>query len=75
MQSGTSVDAHGFVGFVNTFGNFGKTPTNLGSNNGVWYFRLKKATLSPSLDYQVGRGVQLNYFSLEFQSMFASELE
>ncbi len=65
MQSGTSVDAHGFVGFVNTFGNFGKTTTNLGSNNGVWYFRLKKATLSPSLDYQVGRGVQLNYFSLD----------
>ena len=62
IQNGTSYDAVGFTGFTNTTGKFGPSDLAIGSNNGIVYFRLQKATPSPSTTRdEVGVGIKVNY--------------
>ena len=62
IQNGTSYDAVGFTGFTNTQGKFGASVLSIGSNKGIAYFRLQKATPAPStVRDQVGIGIKVNY--------------
>lgn len=65
VQDGTNYDAVGFTGLTNTTGKFGTiltTPLSMGSNNGIVYFRLQKATVNPlSARDRTGLGVKVCY--------------
>jgi len=62
IQNGASYDAVGFTGFANTTGKFGSSVLSIGSNKGIAYFRLQKASPSPAtVRDQVGIGIKVNY--------------
>jgi len=62
IQNGTSYDAVGFTGFTNTQGKFGASDLNIGTNNGIVYFRIQKASPSPSTTRDnIGIGIKVNY--------------
>jgi len=61
IQDGINHDAVGFTGFVNTTGKFGADKLNVGTNNAVFYFRLQKATVAPTVRALTGRGLKVNY--------------
>jgi len=62
IQNGASYDAVGFTGFTNTAGKFGASVLSIGSNKGIAYFRLQKASPSPAtVRDQIGIGLKVNY--------------
>jgi len=62
IQNGTSYDAVGFTGFSNTEGKLGASELSIGSNKGIVYFRLQKATPAPgTFRDQVNIGLKVNY--------------
>ena len=62
IQNGTSYDAVGFTGFTNTEGKLGASELEIGSNKGIVYFRLQKATPAPgTVRDQVSIGIKVNY--------------
>lgn len=76
VQDGNNYDAVGFTGFANTKGKFGHdlaTPLSIGSNNGIVYFRLQKASVKPlSARDRTGLGVKVSYLFEESSGSFNS---
>ncbi len=62
VADGVNMDAAGFYGFTSTLGNFAPTKTDLGTEVGTWYFRLKKPAPNFSPLEDLGRGIQLCYY-------------
>lgn len=61
VQNGTTYDAAGFSGFVNTAGKFAHTSAALGTSPGVFYFRTQKTTVGATPRDYIGVGIKLNY--------------